>query len=127
MKYLLLITHAPYSAPLLARAYLFAAKLLAKGSRVVIFHYMDGLHCLSSHQQPRAFMNIEQLINDLIEGGATVVGCSRCAAARGYVDQSFPFEENALLSSEKITPGVEIVSVLTLGRYLAEGYRLIQC
>ena len=55
-----------------------------------LYAYLDGLHLLKSHQSPSEFENIgESLINIFADFSSksafpSILGCSRCATARGY-------------------------------------------
>lgn len=61
-----------------------AERALEKGVDVILFLYMDGIHCVKRGQSPREFMNVEEKIKELSRKGVNVVACLRCASARGY-------------------------------------------
>jgi tRNA 2-thiouridine synthesizing protein D len=83
------------------------------GYRVKIFLYMDGVHIARRDQNPRDLPNISRIFEELIEKGCEIKACIRCAAARGYVDESHYLE------------GVEITSVYDLADWMSGNSKVI--
>jgi len=90
-----------------------AKTALNLGYVVKIFLYMDGVHNLQKDQNPRDFKNTSQVFEELIEQGAEIKACIRCAAARGYHDKS------------QFLDGVEITSVYDLAEWIREDSKVI--
>lgn len=128
-KWVCLITEPPYSQPLLGDRIKFVEKLLNMGDEVILFHYLDGVHVLNSEQFPRNFFNLGEYFEKLHIKfpRLQIVACSRCVAARGYLDLHTSNIDANIFHSEKLLPFVKVVSIRNLGKYLAEGYRVIQC
>ncbi|MDI9619364.1 MAG: DsrE family protein [Candidatus Nezhaarchaeota archaeon] len=84
MKIAIKILVGPYTFQHSEVALRIAEKALEVGAKVVIFLYLDGVHCAKRGQSPREFTNIEGKIEELKHRGAEVAVCLRCAAARGY-------------------------------------------
>ncbi len=130
-KILFLITESPYFSPLLPSYLDLIEKILvinSEGSDVVLFFYMDGIHQLNSEQFPQNFQNIGERYSQLHDKYPTIqfYACSRCTAARGYLDLQQSDIENNIFISRKLMPFVEIVSIRKLGEHLKNGYRIIQ-
>ncbi|MHA1518894.1 MAG: DsrE family protein [Promethearchaeota archaeon] len=130
-KFLFLITESPYFSPLLPSYLDLIEKILemnSEGSDVVLFFYMDGIHQLNSEQFPQNFQNIGERYSKLHKQYPTIqfYACSRCTAARGYLDLQKSDIENNIFISKKLMPFVEIVSIRKLGEHLKNGYRIIQ-
>ena len=80
---------------------------------VKIFLYMDGVHLPRKDQDPRALPNISKNFEELIKNGCEIRACIRCAAARGYLDESDYLE------------GVEITSVYDLAEWMDENSKVV--
>jgi len=128
-KWLILITDPPYSQPLLGDRIKVIEKLANSGDQIIIFHYLDGVHLLNSEQLPRNFFNIGSYLQKIHDKYPQIqfLACSRCVAARGYLDLHLSNIEANIFVSKKFLPFAKVVSIRTLGKYLAEGYRVIQC
>ncbi|MHA1674657.1 MAG: DsrE family protein [Promethearchaeota archaeon] len=130
-KFLFLMTESPYFSPLLPSNLDIIEKILelkTEVENVVLFFYMDGIHQLNSEQLTQNFQNIGKRYSKLHEEHPTLqfYACSRCTAARGYLDLQKSDIENNLFISKKLLPFVEIVSIRKLGEHLKDGYRIIQ-
>ncbi|MHA1619044.1 MAG: DsrE family protein [Promethearchaeota archaeon] len=127
-KYLFLMTESPYFSPLLPSHLDVVEKILELNSKVVLFFYMDGIHQLNSEQFTQNFQNIGERYTKLNikYPNLQFYACSRCTAARGYLDLQKSDIENSIFISKKLMPFVEIVSIRKLGKHLKDGYRIIQ-
>jgi sulfur relay (sulfurtransferase) complex TusBCD TusD component (DsrE family) len=127
-KWILLATHGPYSAPLLYEKMQFITTLLDRGDEVILFLYLDGVHLVHLNQYPLNLENVGSLLNDLLlqYPSFQILACSRCAAARGYVDMSKSDQDAGIFFPRDCLDRVKIVSVRDFGKKIAEGYRLIQ-
>lgn len=127
-KYLILITESPYSSPLLPERIKFIQFLLEKNYQIALFFYIDGIHQLQTDQFPQNFANIGQRYAYLHQQypNLNFYACSRCTAARGYIDLSQSNLEEELFYSKKLYPFVQIVSVRKFGELMADGYQFIK-
>lgn len=103
----------PYISQYADIGYNIAKTALELGYDVKIFLYMDGVHLPRKDQNPRAFPNISWLFEELIKKGCEIKACIRCAAARGYVDESHYLND------------VEITSVYDLADWMDENNKVI--
>lgn len=127
-KIVLLLTEGPYSSPMLPQRLQVIHEILKETEEIIFFFYIDGIHQLNSDQLPRNFRNIGDFYANLQSKHQNLAffACSRCTAARGYLDlQKSNIEANIFLSS-KLLPFVEVVSIRKLGELLSKGYRIIQ-
>ncbi|RLF13105.1 MAG: sulfur reduction protein DsrE [Thermoprotei archaeon] len=84
LKVVIKLLLGPYTFEHSEVAVKIAEKALERGAEVILFLYMDGVHCVKKGQKPREFANIEEKIAQLACRGVKVVACMRCATARGY-------------------------------------------
>lgn len=93
-----------------------------KQYHVNIFLYLDAVHIPKKGQNPSFFTNIGELFTELVEKGAVIKACARCAAARGYILE----EETANGSNcEDYLPGIKISSLYELAEMLKKSDRVI--
>ncbi len=109
----IVLLDGPYISQYVDIGYKMAKSALKLGYTVKIFLYMDGVHIPRKNQNPRDFPNISQNFTKLIEKGCEIKACVRCAAARGYTDQSNYLE------------GVEITSVYDLAEWIDENSKVV--
>jgi len=109
----IVLLDGPYISQYADIGYKLAETALNLGYSVKIFLYMDGVHTLQKDQNPRDFQNISLNFKNLIKKGAEIKACIRCAAARGYTDQS------------KFLDGVEITSVYDLAEWMKKDNKII--
>ena len=78
-----------------------------------LYCYLDALHIANSNQKPSEFLNIEQElkeISDLMKFHQfNMLGCSRCATARGYV--IYEDDLTGEFISDKVIPEFNIVNL----------------
>ncbi|MHA1775610.1 MAG: hypothetical protein DRO88_00760 [Promethearchaeia archaeon] len=127
-KFLVLITEPPYSTPLFPEKVKIIHHLLENNNNVALFLYIDGIHQLQTSQFPRNFANIGQMYAYLHQQFPNLqfYACSRCSAARGYLDLNKSKIDDEYFFSNKLYPFVQIVSVRKFGELLAKGYRLLK-
>jgi sulfur relay (sulfurtransferase) complex TusBCD TusD component (DsrE family) len=123
-----LLTDGPYSKPLLFEKLMYFEFLLRKGDEVVLFLYQDAIHIGNSNQFPKNMLNIGAKLIELKEKYSLfqVKACSRCTAARGYLDLSKSNLDNDLFVSTKLLDFVQVTSVREFGRFVQKGYRVLQ-
>lgn len=109
----LVIIDGPYISQYADIGYELARSALNSGYGVKIFLYMDGVHVPRKDQDPREFPNISRAFDELIEKGCEIKACIRCAAARGYLDES------------QYLDGVEITSVYDLAEWMDDSSKVI--
>ncbi len=126
-KWLCLLVESPYMYPLLADRLSIVENLTNISDEIVCFFYLDGIHQINSHQLPKNFENIEQIFTRIHQNHPKVrfLACSRCTAARGYVDLAASDFENSTFLSQKLVEFVEIVSIRKLGEILAHGFQIV--
>ncbi len=130
-KWLCLLTDPPYTTPFLDQRLSIVRTFLDTNENVqiILFFYLDGIHQLNSDQFPRNVANIGAILTQLYQKypkRLTFCACSRCTAARGYIDLSQSDLEQETYRSTKLLPFVHIVSIREFGAYLAQGYRCLQ-
>ena len=84
MKVVIKLLLGPYTFEHSEVATKIAEKAVEKGAKVVLFLYMDGVHCVKKRQRPKEFANVGEKMAELARRGVKVVACMRCAAARGH-------------------------------------------
>lgn len=109
----IVLLDGPYISQYADIGYRMAKSALKLGYGVKMFFYMDGVHIIRKDQNPRDFPNISQIFEKLIKKGCEIKACVRCAAARGYTDQSHYLE------------GVEITSVYDLAEWMDENSKVV--
>lgn len=109
----LVILDGPYISQYADIGYNLASSALNSGYGVKIFLYMDGVHVPRKDQDPREFPNISRNFEELIEKGCEIKACIRCAAARGYPDESHYLD------------GVEITSVYDLAEWMDDNSKVL--
>jgi tRNA 2-thiouridine synthesizing protein D len=109
----IVLLDGPYISQYADIGYTMAKSALNLGYGVKIFLYMDSVHIPRKDQNPRDFPNISQNFAKLIKKGCEIKACVRCAAARGYTDQSHYLE------------GVEITSVYNLAEWMDENSKVV--
>ncbi|MFA0834098.1 MAG: DsrE/DsrF/TusD sulfur relay family protein [Methanobacterium formicicum] len=109
----IVLLDGPYISQYSDIGYKMAETALNLGYVVKIFLYMDGVHIPQKDQNPRDLQNVSQNFKDLIKKGAEIKACIRCAAARGYVDQS------------NYLDGVEITSIYDLAEWMKKDSKII--
>jgi tRNA 2-thiouridine synthesizing protein D len=113
----IILTDGPYISEYAEMAYKIA-KAALKQHQVNIFLYLDAVHMAKFGQNPSLFANIGELLQELVESGAVVRACSRCAAARGYLPQ----KDGSCLDYYK---GIKITSIYDLAEMLGKSDRVI--
>lgn len=109
----IVLLDGPYISQYADIGYNMAKTALKMGYEVKIFLYMDGVNLPRKDQDPRALPNISLLFEELIKKGCEIKACIRCAAARGYVDESHYLEN------------VEITSVYDLAEWMDENSKVV--
>ena len=109
----IVLSDGPYISQYADIGYNMAQKALDLGYGVKIFLYMDNMHIPQKDQNPRTLPNISQSFEELIEKGCEIKACIRCAAARGYLDES------------QFLEGVEITSVYDLAEWMDENSKVV--
>ncbi|NYB51329.1 MAG: DsrE family protein [Methanobacteriaceae archaeon] len=112
-KMVIVLLDGPYISQYADIGYRMAESALKLGYGVKIFLYMDGVHLPLKNQNPRDFPSSSKIIEELIEKGCEIKACVRCAAARGYSDQSH------------YVRGVEITSVYDLAEWMDEKSKVV--
>lgn len=88
----IILTEGPYRSQYADIAYEIASSALNNKYDVNIFLYMDATHIPRKGQNPHSFPNVLEKIRRLVERGADIRACVRCATARGYAcDAKFPY------------------------------------
>lgn len=128
-KFVILLTDPPYSRPLLGDRIELIQRLAQHQHELILFHYLDGVHLLNSDQFPQNFRNITQMYLKLHKEfpHVPIYACSRCVAARGYLNIQQSNIENSIFIGQKMLPFVKIVSVRRLGEFIQQQYQVIQC
>lgn len=86
-----------FEGPYMSRKSIYGLNLLKKALKYdlepELYLYLDGLHMVHKHQKPSEFENILNSIEMMAKKidkkyeNHVFLGCSRCATARGYVDE----------------------------------------
>ena len=105
-KLIIILLDGPYISQYADMGYEIAKSALNLRYNVKIFLYMDGVHLPRKEQNPMACPDVADNITKLIDKGCEVKACIRCAAARGYSDET------------DYVAGVKITSVYDLGEWM---------
>jgi sulfur relay (sulfurtransferase) complex TusBCD TusD component (DsrE family) len=127
-KVVCILFDAPYSTLFLAERLKKLNFIIANAKLVKIFFYLDATHQLNTGQYTINFDNIEEIILNLHHSHQDVefYACSRCTAARGYLDLRRSDIENGSFITTKLAPFAQVVSIKELGEFMNNGYRVIQ-
>ena len=109
----IVLLDGPYISQYADIGYNMAKIALELGYNVKIFLYMDGVHLPRKNQDPHVLPNISRNFEELIKNGCEIKACIRCAAARGYLDESHYLK------------GVEITSVYDLAEWMDENSKVV--
>jgi tRNA 2-thiouridine synthesizing protein D len=93
-------------------------KAALKEHQVNIFLYLDSVHIPKVGQNPTLFENVGNLFRELALDGAIVRACSRCATARGYIQDA---DGNSL----DYYKGIKITSLYDLAEMLSRSDKVI--
>ena len=113
----IILTDGPYISEYAEMAYKIA-KAALKEHHVNVFLYLDAVHIPKLGQSPSQFANVGKLFQELVENGAVVRACSRCAAARGYLQV-----EDGVCS--EYYEGIKITSIYDLAEMLSKSDKVI--
>ncbi len=123
MKTLIIILHrGPYASQRVDIGLNIAEKALEKGYGVNVFLYMDAVHAPKRGQMPKYFPNIGERLRILVEKGARVRACSRCAAARGYVEGN---ADGGVYPTSQYVDGVSIINLRELGNWIKSSNKVL--
>ncbi|MBS7287353.1 MAG: DsrE family protein [Candidatus Freyarchaeota archaeon] len=111
----IILYREPYASQRVNIGLTIAEKALEKGYGVNVFLYMDAVHAPKRGQMPKHFLNVGERLRTLVERGARVRACSRCAAARGYVDGD---ADGGVYPTSQYVDGVSIVNLRELGDWI---------
>lgn len=127
-KWLCLMTESPYFHPLIYFKFDLIERFLQQGDEVVVFLYIDGVHLANGQQYTVNMENIGNIIDKFSKQYSQfhVYACSRCTAARGYLDMVKSLPDSGIFIPIKLYPFVKVVSVREFGKYLKNGYKLLQ-
>ena len=87
-------------------------KALEKGHNVNLYLYIDGVWVPHLNQIPKEFPNAQEKLEQLIEAGANVKICARCAEARG-------------VTSDTVIEGLPFVGLYDLIDWIKESDKVI--
>jgi sulfur relay (sulfurtransferase) complex TusBCD TusD component (DsrE family) len=127
-KWLCLITDSPYLHPKLNRRLQQIDHIARQSEELILFFYLDGIHQLNSEQYPKNFANIGKFYRNLHDQYPKIefMACSRCTAARGYIDLTNSNFEQKEFFSQKLIPFIQIVSIHKFGDLIAQNYQVLQ-
>jgi tRNA 2-thiouridine synthesizing protein D len=114
----IILTEGPYRSQYADMAYEIAKSALNNEYNVNIFLYMDATHIPRKGQNPHSFPNVLEKIKKMVNRGADIRACVRCATARGYAcDEKFPYIKGITITSVYDIPDwiKESDKVLSLG------------
>ncbi|MBS7247918.1 MAG: DsrE family protein [Candidatus Freyarchaeota archaeon] len=111
----IILYRGPYASQRVDVGLAIAEKALERGYGVNIFLYMDAVHAPKKGQMPRYFPNVGEKLRALAEKGARIRACSRCAAARGYVEED---AKDGVYPTSQYVDGVAIVNLRELGDWI---------
>jgi tRNA 2-thiouridine synthesizing protein D len=96
----IMLFSSPYGSQDAVHMCRIAETALDKGYGVNIFLYGDGVHGQLKGQSPKAFFNVGEALNRIVEKGGIIKSCVRCSKARGYVDGEFDDDQDRYPSSK---------------------------
>jgi tRNA 2-thiouridine synthesizing protein D len=111
---IIILTEGPYRSQYVEIAHNIAESALDNGYNVNLFLYMDATHIPKKNQNPHSFPNVGHRLKELINKGAEVRACVRCATARGHA-----CDKKSYLS------GVSITSVYDIPGWVRESDKVI--
>ena len=117
----IILTDGPYISEYAEIACKLAENALRR-YHVNIFLYLDAVHIPKKGQSPSFFTNAGELFSRLVEKGAVIRACARCAAARGYVPEEEIIEGS---NCKDYFPGIKITSLYELSEMLSISDRVI--
>lgn len=112
----IILTDGPYISEYAEIAYKIARAAL-KDHKVNVFLYLDAVNIPKAGQNPAFFANTGRLFQELVESGARIEACPRCATARGYSPEGE--------TSKDYLPGIKITSLYNLAEMIEESDRVI--
>ncbi|MEM3587652.1 MAG: DsrE family protein [Candidatus Jordarchaeaceae archaeon] len=118
----LILYHGPYASQRVNIGLSIAEKALEKGYKVNIFLYMEAVHSAKKGQAPKYFPNIGEKLEELAKKGAQIKSCSRCAAARGYVEGE---EKDGVYPTSQYVYGTQIANLRDLGYWLKDSDKVL--
>jgi len=95
----LILTEGPYRSQHANIAYRLASNALKLGYGVNIFLYMDATHIPKKEQNPQSFPNVANKFRKLVDAGADIRACIRCATARGHTCTPNPYIKEIRITS----------------------------
>ena len=98
------------------------AEAALKRYQVNIFLYLDAVHIPKKGQNPSFFSSAGELFSKLVEKGAVIRACARCAAARGYIAEEKVANET---NCRDYFPGIKITSLYELSEMLSKSDMVI--
>ena len=127
-KIVVLMLDAPYTTIFLPQKFSIVEHLAEMASDLVLFHYMDGIHQGNDSQFSQNMPNIMKILERLHQDFPKIkfFVCSRCTAARGYLNLEKSNFELQYFVPHKLLPFFEVVSIYKLGEFRENGFRIIQ-
>jgi tRNA 2-thiouridine synthesizing protein D len=101
----IILTEGPYRSQYVEIAHNIAESALDCGYNVNLFLYMDATHIPKKNQNPHSFPNVGQRLKHLIDKGAVVRACVRCATARGHACDKKSYLKGVSITSVYDVPG----------------------
>lgn len=96
----IILTEGPYRSQYADIAHEIAMSALKSKYNVNMFLYMDATHIPRKGQNPHSFPNVLKKYKDLVDRGADIRACVRCATARGYAcDAKFPYIQGITITT----------------------------
>ncbi|HMK53583.1 MAG TPA: DsrE family protein [Methanobacteriaceae archaeon] len=95
----IILTEGPYRSQHADIAYELAQSALDMGYGVQMFLYMDATHIPKKEQNPQSFPNVANKFRKLVESGADIRACIRCATARGHTCTPNPYIKDVRITS----------------------------
>ena len=101
----IILTEGPYRSQYVEMAHNLAESALNNGYGVNLFLYMDATHIPKKNQNPHSFPNVGERLKHLINEGAVVRACVRCATARGHACDKTSYLGGVSITSVYDIPG----------------------